>query len=371
MNRTATGLTESASSPAELRPGSSQRFVALDVMRGFTMLALIWGLLGRDAIGQQSSLAWLARQLHHMKWEGMTCWDLIQPLFWFVVGAALPFARAHRLKTGGTRASMLKHALWRALKLIVIGQILISLEASKPILHPRETLTQLAVCYLLCVLIFDLPIRGQIMAAAGLMALNWGLYLLFPGAAGPFSPVDNIGVRIDHAVFGMNSAGLWVTIYFIGSTVMMLAGAWAGSFLLSGRTRPQKLKTLALAAAASLTVGLALTLVNPVMQKTWTASYTFLTAGIVILILAGLFWVLDVKGWRKASLPFVVIGMNGIFFYSLSQALGTWIDRSLAIFTGRFEFAGALGPVFQATATVGLIWYVCYWLYQRKIFIKL
>jgi len=352
-------------------PAAPERFAALDVMRGFVMLALSWGLIGRDLINAQPSMTWLAHQFFHVKWEGMVFWDLIQPIFWFVVGAALPFAMARRKKLGATLASTLRHALWRALKLVVIGQILLGIQTSKVAFHSRETLTQLAVCYVLCVLIVQLPVRGQILAAAGLMALNSGLYFLFPGEAGPFSPADNIGVRIDHAVFGLNSAGRWVTIYFIGSTVTMLAGAWAGAFLLSKRTRPQKLKGLAAAAATCLATGLVLTQFNPLMQKLWTASYTFVCTGLVLLILSVLFWAIDIKGWRKPAFWLIVVGMNGIFFYALSQALGTWIDTSLAIFTGRFQFAGALGPVLQVTAAVGFMWYVCYWLYKRKIFFKL
>jgi predicted acyltransferase len=368
MKMDATGLTPPAAGSSREK---SQRFVALDVMRGFVMLALSWGLLGRDAVNRQPALTWLARQFYHVTWEGMVFWDLIQPIFWFVVGAALPFAMASRLKRGETRGAMLRHALWRALKLAVIGQILLAIQVSKLHFHTRETLTQLAVCYLLCVLIVQLPLRGQALAAAGLMALNWGLYLAFPGATGPFSPADNVGVRIDSALFGLNSAGRWVTIYFIGSTVTMLAGAWTGAFLSSGRTPRQKLRLLAAAAAACLAAGLALRPVSPLMQKLWTASYTFWTAGLVLLSLAGLFWILDIRGWRKPFFPLVVVGMNGIFFYALSQALGTWVDQSLAVFSGRFAFVGVVAAVVQTTAAVGIMWYVAFWLYRRKIFFKL
>ncbi len=353
------------------QPKTSGRFVTLDVMRGFVMLALSWGLIGRDALSQQPVWAWLGQQLHHVQWTGLAFWDLIQPFFWFVVGAALPFARARRLRIGEPRSAMLRHSLWRAVKLVIVGQILLSIQISKATFNSHETLTQLAVCYMLCVLIFELPMRGQILAAAGLMALNWGLYQVFPGAAGPFSPADNVGVIIDRAVFGMDSAGRWVTIYFVGSTVSMLIGAWAGTFLLGPKTRQAKVKILAAAGAAGLALGLALSPFVPVMQKTWTASYTFLTSGLVVLVLAALFWTLDLKGWKKPAYPLVVVGMNGIFFYALSQALGTWVDKSLAVFTHRFEFAGALAPLLQPTAAVGLMWLVCLWLYRRKIFIKL
>lgn len=349
----------------------ADRCVALDALRGVVMIALAWGLLAREGLLQAPALRWLGIQLHHVEWQGMTFWDLIQPGFWLAVGAAMPFALARRVQRGFTFRQNLRHALGRAIKLAVFGQILISIEVGHPIFHPRETLTQIAVCYLICFLIVQLKFRWQVFAAASLMILNWGVYALFPGSTGPYSPQDNIGVLIDRAIFGMNSAGKWVTIYFIGSSVTMLIGCWTGALLMGDRPPLQKLRVLVLAVVGCFAAGLALVPFNPLMQKTWTPSYTFCATGIVLLATLALYWTLDLKGYLGWAFPLIVVGMNGIFFYLLSQALSGWTDKSLAVFTNGFHWIGPAAPAVQAGAVIAVMWYVCYWLYERKIFFKL
>ena len=371
------GLEQSRAAPASalakqvMPAAAAQRCIALDTLRGFVMLALAWGLLAREGLLNTPGLHWLGVQLHHVKWEGLAFWDLIQPGFWFAVGASMPFALARRRERGFTFGQNLRHALTRALKLMICGQILIDIQLGRRMFHPRETLTQIAVCYLICFLILHLKLPWQVVAAAALMALNTGLYVAFPGSSGPFAPADNVGVRIDRVVWSMNPVGMWVSIYCIGSSVSMLFGCWAGGLLLSGKSNPQKLKRLIPAAAGCLATGLALAPFDPVMQKLWTASYTFATTGIVLSAVLVLFWLFDLKGRHKAAFPLVVVGTNGIFFYLLSSALGEWTRKSVGVFTSGFRLAGPTATVVQATAAMAVFWYICYWLHQRKIFLKL
>jgi type IV secretory pathway TrbL component len=65
-----------------------------------------------------------------------------------------------------------------------------------------------------------------------------------------------------------------------------------------------------------------------------------------------------------------VIGMNSIFIYSVYMVLGEWLDRSIRVFTGGFTFIGDLAPVAQACAVLAAMWSLNYWLYRRKIFLK-
>jgi len=233
-----------------------------------------------------------------------------------------------------------------------------------------ETLTHLGVCYFCCFLILHLRFRWQVVAAVFLMAVTSGLYLLFPGAAGPFSPADNIGVIIDRAIFGLDQSGRAVNIYFLGTTVHMLIGAWTGLLLMSRKSHPEKLKILGAATLASFLAAIALTPFNPVIQKICTASYTFYGAGFALAAATALFWLFDVKGYRRPAFPLVVVGMNSIFIYMLGRAMTRWLDQSVGVFTERFQFLGPFGAIPQACAVVLAMWYVCYWLYQRKIFLK-
>lgn len=350
---------------------ATERCLSLDALRGFVMLALCWGaVLDAESLALHPGFRGFALQFRHVPWEGLRFWELVQPLFWFVVGAALPLALARRRERGATFRQNLGHASARALRLILLGQILVSLQAGRLRFQPVETLTHLGLIYFFCFLVMHLRFRWQVVVAAMLMAVNWGLYVWFPGSAGPFSPADNIGVRIDRAVFGLNQAGSYTMLNMVGSAVNMLFGVWAGSLLRSQRPQEQKLKILAAAALASFAVALALTPVNPVIQRVWTASITFYGAACTFLALLLFFWLFDVKAYRALAFPLVVVGMNSIFIYMLNGTLRRWLDPSVAVFTGRFEFMGPFGSIAQASAVVATMWYVCYWLYQRKVFFK-
>jgi predicted acyltransferase len=106
------------------------------------------------------------------------------------------------------------------------------------------------------------------------------------------------------------------------------------------------------------------------VKRLWTASFTLMSAGCVMLMLLAFYWMVEMKGWRKATFPLVVVGMNSIFIYCVNIVLWGWINRAVGVFTGDFELLGAAAPVAQATAVFAVLWYLCYWLYQRRIFIK-
>ncbi len=87
-------------------------------------------------------------------------------------------------------------------------------------------------------------------------------------------------------------------------------------------------------------------------------------------MMLGTILLIDVAGWRKVAFPLVVVGMNSIFIYSLGFLLRHPIIRWLEPFTGGFKFVGDLRPVAESCAALLVMWYLCYWLYKRKIFLK-
>lgn len=126
------------------------------------------------------------------------------------------------------------------------------------------------------------------------------------------------------------------------------------------------------AAAASLLAGVALTPFIPIIHKCWTASYTFVHTACVLTMILFFVVAFGAAQREKYALPFVVVGMNSIFIYLVSNSLaGRWLDPTLAVFTGKFWFLGMAGPVVQAWAVFFAMWGLCYWLYRRRIFFKL
>jgi len=358
-----------AATPPSAQP--AERYAALDAYRGLIMILLVSSGFGFHALAKNPTYAWIAAQLDHVPWEGAVFWDLIQPAFMFMVGVAMPFALARRAAQGATFPQNFRHIAVRTLKLILLSQILISVSGGKLSFQLVNVLSQIAFTYFFCFLIMQMRFRWQAVAAALILAGHWALFVLFPGPDGAFSKTGNIGAVIDRAVLGHNYGGYYVTINFISSTVTTLFGVWTGALLMGPKPRAAKLKILGLATATCFALGLALTPVNPMIKRLWTASFTLYSTGWVLLMMLVFVLLIDVLGRRKFAFPLVVVGMNCIFIYSIFQVLQGWLNRAIGVFTLRFEWIGTLAPVAQTCATLLVMWYLCFWLYQRKIFFKL
>src|SRR5262245_6242855 len=350
---------------------TGERYVSLDAYRGFIMLMLASHTFGLNAMRGLPGWSWLALQFEHVEWEGLVFWDLIQPAFMFMVGMAMPFALANRSAKGNTAGQILRHVAWRAFVLIVLSQVLISISGGKLQFQLINVLSQIAFTYFFTFLILRLPIRFQAVVALLLLAGHWALFAVFPGPEGAFSQIGNIGAQIDHAILGYNYSGFYVTINFVSSIVTTLLGAWTGAFLMRKNPHPTNLKVILISSAVCLVSGLALSPFNPIVKRLWTSSFALYSAGWVFLMLAAFYWLVEVRGWRKPVFPLLILGMNSIFVYSVSIVLYGWLDRAVGVFTARFAFVGILSPVLQATAVLLVMWYVCYWLYQRKIFLRI
>lgn len=350
----------------------SARLASLDAYRGFIMLILAGSGFGLGVLKAYPDWAWLAAQFDHASWEGCTFWDLIQPAFTFMVGVAMPLAMARRAASGDSPQRIFGHVLWRAFLLIFLSNLYSNWGTTNPLKFQLiNVLSQIALGYVACFLMLQLPFWRQVLIAAVVLAGYWGLYLLFPGSDGPFSQVGNIGGRIDLALLGYNYSGYYTTLNAVGNAITILFGCWTGLLLQTSRTHAEKLKFLAAAATACWALGLALQPLNPMIKRLWTVSFTFFSAGWVIAMLALFYWVIEVKERTRWAFPLTVVGMNSIFIYSLGQiGLKGWLDRGLAAFTGRFAVLGDLGVIPHQALVLACMWYACYWLYQRKIFFK-
>jgi len=354
-------------------PGAG-RLVSLDAYRGFIMLMLVSNGFGFSSLEAYPGWQWLAYQVEHVSWEGCTFWDLIQPAFTFMVGMAMPFAMARRKKEGASQAQVFRHVAWRAFMLVVLSNIYSNWGARPGELKLQfiNVLCQIAFGYLACYFILQLKFRMQAVVAFLMLAGFWALFVAFPGTDGPWSKTDNIGALVDLRVLGYNYSGHYTTINFIGNAVTILFGCWAGLLVRTERTHAQKLRIFAVAAVACFALGLALEPFNPMVKRLWTASFTFFSTGWVLVMLMAFYWIVEVRGVKKWTFPFLVLGMNSIFVYSLGQiGISGWLNRGLAGFTQRFEGLGPAGAIpHQMLVLLGL-WWMCYWLYQRKIFFKI
>jgi len=350
------------------------RLVSLDAYRGFIMLLLVSEGFGLAALQYYPHWAWLAAQVDHAPWEGCKFWDLIQPAFTFMVGVAMPFAFARRISQGGTNWDVFRHVAYRSFMLILLSNLYSNWDSSNSHLSLQliNVLSQIGFGYMICFLITRMRFRYQVAAGLAMLAGFWALFAIFPGPAGPWSQTGNIGAVIDRKVLGYNYSGYYTTINFIGNAVTILFGCWIGMLLRTGKSHAYKLKVLAAGAGAGLVLGLALERINPMVKRLWTASFTFFSAGWVILMLVVFYWIIEVKGMKRWAFPFIVLGMNSIFIYSLGQiGIKGWLNSGLRNFTKDFRIFGELGAIPQSILVLAMMWYVCHWLYRRKIFFKI
>ncbi|MFL6350709.1 MAG: acyltransferase family protein [Bryobacteraceae bacterium] len=351
--------------------GGLRRYVALDAYRGFIMLLLASEGFGFAALKNDPAWGRVASWFDHVPWEGAVFWDMIQPAFMFMVGVAMPFAMARRTENGATWSDNLRHVLTRSVSLIILSQILMSVSRGSITLQLINVLSQIAFTYFLSFLIMRWKWRYQAAAAVALLALWTALLFAFPGPDAPFSKTNSIGLVVDRAIFHYDYDPAYSTLNFIPSTVWTLSGVWVGRLLMTTRSHAENLRVLAAGMAAGFVLALALRPWIPMIKQLCTPSFIFYSLGWVLFMFMAFYWLIEVRGWRRAAFPLVVVGMNSIFIYSLSELLHKWLDRAVGVFTFHFNALGTFAPLAQSTAVLLVMWYLCYWLYNQRIFIRL
>ena len=329
-----------------------------------------------------SGIAWLAPltgQLEHTHWNGFTFYDLIFPLFLFIVGASMPFAISRRLQRGDDRGQIYSHILKRFVTLLLLGFIyngLLDFDFS----HFRFTgvLHRIALCYLFAALIvMNTGVRGQAVTAAIILLAYWAIIKLVPVpgfGAGVLTPEGNLAAYLDQRFlpgafccyqFGDNE-GILSTVPAVATTLM---GVLSGHWLRTERGGAEKAAKLAAAGVVSLLVSLVWNLAFPINKLLWSSSYVIHSGGWSLLLLAAFYWVIDVRGWRRWTLFFVVIGLNPITIYVLQSQFDFGLI-SLIFTRGFIDHLGAFRPVAESIGYLLFGWLFLYFLYRKKIFLK-
>jgi heparan-alpha-glucosaminide N-acetyltransferase len=112
----------------------------------------------------------------------------------------------------------------------------------------------------------------------------------------------------------------------------------------------------------------------PIVKRVWTSSYTLYSGGLVVLILAGFYALLDWKGWQRWAFPLIVVGMNSIAIYLMSWTMESFVSGALDRHFGT-AISVIAGPTFQPVLHGFLVmlifWLILYWMYRRKIFLRI
>lgn len=360
----------------------SGRITSVDFFRGFTMFMLageatrIYSILYRSNNG---FLHFLGNQLHHHKWHGLHFWDLIQPFFMFIVGVAIPFAVANRLRKGQSTRDITIHALKRSFLLLFFGWTLAFVWAGHLVFQFQNVLAQLGVTYLVAFLIRNKSFRFQIIFTLVILLLIDLAYRFFPvaGFNNPWVNYENLGYWFNLKIEGVQKSSEWATLNFVSTTAHTVWGVLCGKILMSDKSHGHKIKLLVTGGIIALVIGYSLDLLNitPIIKKIATSSFVFASGGWSILVLAFCYWLIDVrKKFSRGSWFFIIVGMNSIFIYLFFSIGGAGLLENIfkPFSELLFSWAGKMAaPVITSLAVWGALWYLCYWLYKNKIFIKI
>ncbi|MBN1819607.1 MAG: DUF5009 domain-containing protein [Prolixibacteraceae bacterium] len=360
---------------------TQSRLLSLDFFRGLTMFLLIaeFTHLFENFVEPEFAGTFInsiGTQFHHHPWNGLRFWDLIQPFFMFIVGVAMPFSYAKRINRGDSHKIIFKHIIFRSILLLLLGWWLYCIDSGKIVFHMQNVLAQLSITIFIAFLIMRKPFAVQIVVSLVLLGITELIYRLFwvDGFNQAFTPDHNFGAWFDMLIAGELSGGHWVSFNAIPTTAHTIWGVLAGKLLMSSRKGKDKVIILAVAGLIGLIIGYSLNPVTPIIKRIATSSFVFASGGWALLALAVSYWLIDIRNFRKGVYFFAVVGMNPLFIYIFAHVGGAnLINQIIKPFSvAFFSWAGENG-VNILTAIIGTwgLWFICYFLYKRKIFIKI
>jgi predicted acyltransferase len=361
-------------------PGKPNRLMALDALRGFDMFWIIGGsaIITGLAKAAGGPLDGILPQFDHVRWEGLHFFDLIWPLFMFIVGVSIPLSVEKRLAEGASKRSLYFHAVRRSIILFILGMVLqgglLNWDLSK--LHPcYSVLHGIAAGYLIAVIVaIELKPKHQAAVTAIFLLLYWAVIMLIPipgKGAGILTPDGNIATWFDQLLLGRFHHGenTWFLSYPAFASSVLL-GVMAGHILKMPVTENKKVITLAVAGIGCTSAGLIWSIFFPIIKLLWTSSFVLIGGGFGFIMLALFYWIIEVKEYRRWAFFFSVIGMNSIAVY-IGVMLISFRQIGDIFVGGLLPRIGPWDDFVSEIAALAIIWLLLYWMYRKKTFVRL
>ena len=374
-----------------------KRLESLDVFRGATVAAMI-------LVNNPGSWSHIYDPLEHASWHGWTPTDLIFPFFLFIVGVSIVFAFSKRIAKGADISDLRQKTLVRAAKIFGLGLFLagfpfftfspeFGLSDSLVNIRIPGVLQRIAICYLIASLFYLYSTQKlQYGFMAGILLGYWAIMEWIPvpghGAGMIDQPHTNLAAYIDQLVLGdhmwkenWDPEGILSTLPAIVTTML---GMVAGRIIITSRDEMHKVAQLLLLGSGLIIVGYVWDLAFPINKNIWTSSYTIFTAGQGMVALGMCYYIIDIRNSKSWITPFKAYGMNPLIVFFMSGILGRIVYLvkvnsggemiSLKHFLYTNVFSAVASPI-NASLLYAITWIlfwlaVVYWMYRKKIFIK-
>lgn len=243
----------------------------------------------------------------------------------------------------------------------------------------QDVLAQLSVTYLVAFMIMRKSFSFQLIFTLIILLLIDLAYRFFPvqGFNHPWEAYQNLGAWVNNKIENVDKASIWASLNAISTTAHTVWGVLCGKLLMSDRSVKKKIQLLVIAGLAGLLIGYSLDFlsITPIIKKIATSSFVFASGGWAILALCFCYWLIDVKKlFAEGSKFFIIVGMNCIFIYLFFEIGGANLISKIFIpfTTALFSWAGEITVgIVTSLAVWASLWYICYYLYKNRLFIKI
>lgn len=363
----------------------SQRLYSLDALRGFDMF---WIMGAEEIFHKQAEISggafWnaLSQQFNHPAWHGFSAYDMIFPLFLFLAGVATPYSLGKQMEKGHDKKDLLFRVIKRGLILVLLGIVYNNGLEIQPIADIRfgSVLGRIGLAYMFANIIFLFTKqRGQIIWFSALLIGYWLLLLLGSAPGFPMGDLTMNGNIVSYLDTLILPGRLYLGIHDpegLVSTVPAISTALLGIYtgnLLKTTVEDDKKKTagkIVIIGVILIIVAQIWNLVFPINKNLWTSSFVLQCGGISMLLMALFYYVIDIQGYKKWAFFFKVIGMNSILIY-MSGRFIKWSYTTDSLFHWLGQLAGDIyGPLILVFCYLAVKWAFLYFLYEKKVFLK-
>ncbi len=386
---------------------SSERLIALDVMRGIAITGMV-------LVNNPGSWSYVYAPMGHAKWHGWTPTDLIFPFFLFMVGISIVLSFSKKTENSGANFSLYKDITIRSFKLIFLGLVL-GYSYTKFYLPDYDFIESLSkkripgvlqrigvVYFFTAIIVLNFKNKGRIAWFIGLLISYWALMLYMPYSytdangvihhfIGNLDIGKNFANYVDHQIFGLHIWKKYIDPFGhdpegLLSTIPAIATCLSGVFtatLLKNKniSSISKVITLFKFGFIAILIGQILNISFPINKPLWSPSYVFFTSGIALVFLAILIYIVDVKNKKLWSTPFIVFGSNAIAFFSISTIIGGIFHAHLKINDKsviKYLFQDIYQPIFgnyggslaYSITLLILMYFILNYMYKKHIFWK-
>ena len=382
----------------------SKRLMSLDALRGADMLCIMGGsslVVALCALFGAKD-CWLATQMTHVAWHGFRHHDTIFPLFLFLAGVSWPYSLAGQQARGRSTAAIVRKILVRMVLLIILGfasSTFFAFDFAN--VRYAQVLGHIgigwAVAALLALFVRSVAVRMGVLAL--ILVGYWALlaFVPAPDAAALLASTDPAVAKkvASYAAYGTDGFSFvgnlvgWVDrqilpgkmhelvfdpegiLSSIPAVATAMLGVFSGELLRRTDVSGNRKTLVLLGAGVACTVAfLVWEPWCPINKKLWSSTFVLAAGAYSFAVLALFYWIVDVKGWRRWTFFFRVIGMNAITIYLLMRFVQF---RAIS----KFFFSGVAGlgngdwsNVALCAGQIAIEWLLLLYLYRKDTFLK-